>query len=129
MPDLVSYLSYPDAPAVVDWLTGLGFSVVRRVDDAGRIVHCELRRGEAVVMLASDDADYTVPPLQGVSTGAGVYLVVAVSEVDELFRAAVDGGGRAVYPPEDTPWSGRRARVLDPGGREWTFGSYRPGEE
>lgn len=24
-------------------------------------------------------------------------------------------------------WGTRRARVLDPGGREWSFGSYRPG--
>lgn len=129
MPDVTVYLSYADASVVVDWLVGLGFSVVRRVDDGGRVVHCEVRRGEAVVMLASDDADYVVPPVQGVSTGAGVYLVVAAAEVDELFRAAVDGGGSPVYPPEDTAWSGRRARVLDPGGREWTFGSYRPGEE
>jgi len=32
-------------------------------------------------------------------------------------------------PSADTDWGGRRARVLDPGGREWSFGSYRPGEQ
>jgi uncharacterized glyoxalase superfamily protein PhnB len=121
----VPYLSYADAPRAIDWLVQLGFSVVARQDDGGRVVHCELRLGDAVIMAGSDDADYTVAPLSGQSTGAGVYLVV--DDVDGTFRRAVASGGTSVIEPEDTPWGSRRARVLDPAGREWTFGSYRPG--
>lgn len=76
-------------------------------------------------MAASDDAPYTVPPLSGQSTGAGTYLVT--DDVDGMFRRAVASGGSSVVQPEDTPWGSRRARVLDPGGREWSFGSYVPG--
>jgi uncharacterized glyoxalase superfamily protein PhnB len=32
-----------------------------------------------------------------------------------------------VFPPEDTEWGTRRARLLDPEGGEWSFGSYAPG--
>ena len=32
-----------------------------------------------------------------------------------------------VFPPEDTEWGSRRARVLDPGGHEWSSGTYEPG--
>ena len=58
MASLCAYLSYPDAPAVVEWLTALGFGVVQRADDGDRVLHAELRRGDAVVMLASEQAGF-----------------------------------------------------------------------
>jgi uncharacterized glyoxalase superfamily protein PhnB len=104
----------------------LGFSVVARQDgEDGSVAHCELRLGEVVIMAGSDDSAYTVPALSGQSTGAGVYLVA--DDVDGMFQRAVTAGGTPVIEPEDTPWGSRRARVLDPGGREWSFGSYVPG--
>ena len=44
MASLCAYLSYPDAPAVVEWLTALGFGVVQRADDGDRVLHAEERR-------------------------------------------------------------------------------------
>jgi uncharacterized glyoxalase superfamily protein PhnB len=32
-----------------------------------------------------------------------------------------------VIAPETTEWGTGRARVLDPEGHEWSFGSYEPG--
>ncbi|MDC7121343.1 VOC family protein [Cellulomonas fimi] len=123
---LHAYLSYADAPAAIDWLVALGFAVTTRQDgEGGAVQHAELRLGDAVVMVASDDAAYTVAPLVGVSTGAGVYLCAA--DVDDLHRRAVAAGGTSVIAPEDTAWGSRRARVLDVGGREWSFGTYAPG--
>lgn len=77
-------------------------------------------------MLASDDEAYDVPILRGRSVGTGLYL--QSDQVDELYRRAVGAGGRPVIEPEDTEWGTRRARVLDPGGREWSLGSYAPGQ-
>lgn len=123
---LVAYLGYADAPAAIDWLQALGFEAVTRQDDDGRVAHAELRLGDAVVMVASDDEGAPPPPsLVGRSTGAGLYL--RTDDVDDLHARAVRAGGREVFPPEETEWGSRRARVLDPGGREWSFGSYEPG--
>ncbi|MFE0455228.1 VOC family protein [Streptomyces sp. NPDC058914] len=123
---LHAYLSYADAPAAIAWLEALGFVTTSRVDgEGGRVVHAELGLGQAAVMVASSDAAYDVPPLRGTSTGTGVYL--ASPDVDVLYDRAVRAGGRPVFPPEDTGWGTRRARVLDPEGREWSFGSHRPG--
>jgi uncharacterized glyoxalase superfamily protein PhnB len=123
---LAPYLSYADAPAAIAWLEAIGFMVVVRQDGPdGRVLHSELRLDEAVVMLGSDDSNYVVAPLVGTSTGAGLYLVS--DDVDRLYAAAILAGGAPVFPPEDTEWGARRARVLDPGGREWSFGSYEPG--
>ena len=123
---LAPYLSYADAPAAIAWLEAIGFVVLVRQDGPdGRVTHSELRMDEAVVMLASDDSPYVVAPLVGTSTGAGLYIVT--DDVDRRYADAIRAGGAAVFSPEDTEWGARRARVLDPGGREWSFGSYQPG--
>jgi uncharacterized glyoxalase superfamily protein PhnB len=121
------YLSYRDAPAAIAWLEAIGFDVIQRQDATdGAVAHSELRLADTVVMLATDAAAVE-PALAGLSTGVGTYLVTP--DPDGLFARAVAAGATVVYPPEDTEWGSRRARVLDPGGREWTFGSYRPGEQ
>jgi uncharacterized glyoxalase superfamily protein PhnB len=127
MAALSAYLSYRDAPASIAWLTGIGFSVVARHDgEAGTVAHAELALGEAVVMLASFDADYEIAPLRGRSTGSGLYLVV--DDVRDTYDKAIAAGATTVFEPEDTEWGTQRARILDPEGYEWTFGTYRPGQ-
>ena len=123
---LYCYLSYADAPGAIAWLRELGFEVVARQDaDDGSVAHCELRLGNAVVMLSSFDADYQMSPLVGHSVGHGVYLLT--DRADEMHDRGVAAGGVSVLAPHDTEWGTRRARVLDPGGNEWSFGSYEPG--
>jgi uncharacterized glyoxalase superfamily protein PhnB len=123
---LFGYLSYRDAPRALTWLSALGFETVRRQDDAdGRVAHAETRLGDVVLMVSSFDADYETPRLVGRSTGRGLYLLV--DNVDALYASAIDAGGESVFAPEDTEWGSRRARVLDPEGGEWSFGTYEPG--
>jgi uncharacterized glyoxalase superfamily protein PhnB len=123
---LFAYLSYPDAPAALEWMERVGFAVVRRQDaPSGQVVHAEVRLGDAVLMVASNDAEYQRPPLVGRSTGQGVYLLL--DDVDEFYRDAVAAGGTSVIEPESTAWGAKRARVLDPQGQEWSVGTYEPG--
>ncbi|WP_431245722.1 VOC family protein [Leifsonia xyli] len=121
------YLGYRDAGRAIAWLEAVGFDVLQRQDGPDdTVAHCELRLADTVVMLSTDVASVE-PPLYGSSTGVGVYLVT--QDVDGMFARAIEAGGTVVLRPEDTGWGTRRARVLDPGGREWSFGSYRPGEQ
>ena len=123
---LFAYVSYPDAAAALEWLEDVGFQAIRRQDGPdGRVAHAEVSMGEAVVMVSSDDAAYERPPLVGRSTGAGLYLLL--DDVDGFHQRAVAAGGTSVIEPEDTEWGSRRARVLDPQGREWSVGTYEPG--
>ena len=74
---LYAYLSYDDAPGALRWLEAVGFDVVRRQDGAnGEVLHSEVRLGDVVLMVASNDAAYVQPPLVGRSTGQGLYLLV-----------------------------------------------------
>lgn len=126
MEKLFAYLSYADAPRALEWLSAVGFAVVARVDSGdGRVEHAEVRLGDATVMVFSRDQPYENRALLDASTGGGLYLQVA--DVDGIFAKAVAAGGRPVIKPEDTEWGGRRGRVLDLEGNEWTFGTYEPG--
>jgi uncharacterized glyoxalase superfamily protein PhnB len=123
---LFGYLSYRDAPAAIAWLEAIGFeTTARQAGENGIVLHAELRLGDAVIMLATADADYEVPRLVGHSTGNGLYL--RVEDVGASYAAAIEAGATPVFEPEATEWGSERARVLDPEGREWSFGSYEPG--
>jgi uncharacterized glyoxalase superfamily protein PhnB len=40
---------------------------------------------------------------------------------DRVFQNAVKAGATVVFPPADTPWGGRWARVQDKWRNSWTF--------
>lgn len=123
---LFAYLSYSDAEAIIEWMTAIGFEVVRRQDGPNRtVLHSEMKLGSAVLMVASYDADYQRPPLVGQSTGGGLYLLV--EDVTSIYQKALAAGAKGVIAPEKTAWGSDRARVLDPQGGEWSFGTYEPG--
>jgi uncharacterized glyoxalase superfamily protein PhnB len=126
MSKLFAYLSYRNVDSGIAWLEALGFGTTTRQQyDGGATLHAELRLGDAVVMVAPVDEPYDTPKLIGRSTGHGLYLLV--DDVAALHRAALQAGGSSVFPPEKTEWGTERARVLDPEGHEWSFGTYEPG--
>lgn len=119
------YLSYPDLDAALTWLRALGFEPLSEHRDAdGAIRPTEVRVGGASIVVRGFDDDYEAPRLRRRSVGYGLYVVT--DDVDAVYETALQAGSRPVVVPEDAPEGGRRARVLDPGGYEWTFGSARP---
>lgn len=123
---LVPYLGYPDARAAVEWLVALGFTTLLRQDaEDGSVQHAELEWKGSVIMVFNSADGTPVGSNAGGPGDAGLYLVT--EDVAGLYSAAIELGAESVLPPETTPWGSSRARVIDPGGREWTFGSYIPG--
>jgi uncharacterized glyoxalase superfamily protein PhnB len=120
MSSLVPYLTFRHGDASLGFLTGaLGFEVIaQQRDDAGGVVHAELRRGDALLMGGAGDATPGPAP--------GLYLVV--DDVDATWAQATDAGAASVHEPMDTEWGTRRARVRDLDGHEWSFGTYAPGQ-
>lgn len=128
---LHAYLGYRDAPAAIEWLGGaFGFALTMCFpDDAGGIMHAELRRGDAAIAVFSDRDGYERAPRRGDTTGLGLLLCVSdETEVDALHARAVAAGATLVWDLATSEWGNHRFRVLDPEGIEWTVGTYRPGE-
>jgi uncharacterized glyoxalase superfamily protein PhnB len=126
---LTAFICYRDPDAMVGWIVDvLGFSVVREFRYDGQLVHAEVRRGDAVVCIQRDDRRYDVPAPKGDCVGSGLYLVVDADEVTAIHQRATDCGTTVLVAPETTPWGNFRTELLDPEGRQWSVGSYLPGQ-
>lgn len=118
------YFGYRDAAAAIEFLTAaFGFEIAVRYDgEDGRVMHAELRAGEAILMLGSTDEKNNGSSLP---VGTGIYLTV--DEPDEHYERSMEAGAEIVWEPHDTEFGTRRYRVRDTEGYEWSFGNYRPG--
>lgn len=131
--DVASTLSvftlYRDPAAAVRWLCeALSFIVVNQFDDDGTVIHAELRRGEAVVIIQqAAPGQEPAPPIGGATVRAPYPSVACEAEIDQLHQQAVDLGASSLHPPERTRWGNYRCELLDPQGHQWSFGTYVPG--
>ena len=113
-------LEYKDVAEAARWLhNALGFDLLAPAPEEGvTMTWAEMRRAGGVITLSAVSKK-TVPK------GQGLYIWTA--DPDGVFERALQEGAKVVISPEDTPEGTRRARVLDPEGHEWTFGSREPG--
>jgi lactoylglutathione lyase len=96
----------------------LGFRLTRREADYG-----SLERESAVLGLGSIDKlpaagsgpGFTRAGLAG-RRGAGVEIVLEVSDVEAALQAVLSAGVQPVEPLRDRPWGLRDFRVVDPDG-------------
>jgi uncharacterized glyoxalase superfamily protein PhnB len=118
-------------PAVaVAWLgQALGSEVVDRYGEQGAVLHAELRRGGAVVIVEQAAEDTGAAPVAELSTSrAPVLSLEDDAAVDALLDRAVAGGAQVPRSPATTAWGNPRFEVLDPEGDQWSVGSDRPGQ-
>jgi uncharacterized glyoxalase superfamily protein PhnB len=127
MPSIYPVLKYDDAHAALDFLErAFGFErVAVHQDDAGKVVHAELRLGDGFAGLSSTGAGNPV-----FDQGAGQAVVyVAVDEVDSLHDRAKAAGAEILMEPEDQDYGSRDFAARDPEGNIWSFGTYRLGAD
>lgn len=130
---LSMFICYKDPDAMVEWLQrGFGFTTVRSFPDeqTGKLIHAELRLGDAVIAIQADNEGYDVPRVRNGSVGRGPYVVLGSNdEIDAMHKRAVAAGGTSLIAPEETQWGNYRCDVIDPEGTQWSFGTYMPGQE
>jgi uncharacterized glyoxalase superfamily protein PhnB len=120
------YFVYRDARAALEWLAAaFGFIPTSEIAaDDGVVVHAEMSFGGSTIMLGTATEEQREQTPWDAPSGRGIY--VYVDDVDAHYERAKAAGAGIVYPPEDTERGGRRYRVLDLDGYEWSFGNYLP---
>lgn len=78
----------------------------------GGVMHCEMRIGDAVVMIGDANADFEPMP---------ALLSVYVDDVDATHARALEAGATSLAEPEDMPWGHRTSRVRDVAGNRWVI--------
>lgn len=106
------YLIVDGASRTIDFLTDVFAAVeLRRFpDDAGRLVHAEVRIDDTVVMLADGVEEW--PPVP-------CHVHVYVPNVDATYRRALGAGATPVQEPVKKDDADKRGGVKDPGGTTW----------
>lgn len=106
------YLVVDGAGGTIAFLTRVFDAVeLRRFpDDAGRLMHAEVRIDDTVVMLADSTADW--PPIPS-------YVHVYVPDVDAAYRRALEAGATPVQEPVQKEDEDKRGGVKDAGGTTW----------
>ena len=107
------YLIANGAGATIDFLKHVfGAVELRRFpDDAGKLMHAEVRIDDTVIMLA-DPAPPDWPPISS-------YVHVYVRDVDATYRRALEAGAVSVQEPVKKQDEDRRGGVRDAGGTTW----------
>ncbi len=114
------YLIVRDAARAIDFYKRAfdAVEVVRLVADDGRIAHCELKLGDATILLADEweGVGATSPASLG---GSPVVIHVEVDDVDKMARRAIDAGASMIFPIADRFYGARDGRLRDPFGHMW----------
>ncbi len=117
------YLAVRDAQRAIQWYGEVfGAQLVSPpiVMDDGRIGHCELSIGGAVLMMADEFPEIgVVSPLT--QEGSSVAFVVEVPDVDATFAHAVREGATAEREPSDQFHGSRTGWLKDPFGHRWSI--------
>lgn len=130
LPDaLIPTLRYRDPARAVTWLCEvLGFQKhFIAADNAGRVVHAQVRRGNSLVFLGPDAVDDKYGMHSPLAlNGTNQCVCVAISKnVDEHCARARSLGAEIVTEPYDTLYGSREYSCRDFEGHIWCFGTYR----
>lgn len=123
-PALISALCYRDPKAALAFLeAAFGFELVMLIeDDAGALVHSEMRFGDSAIMIGNEWSEHTVSPASvGARTTQTVHLHID-TDVDAHCERARRAGFEIMAAPETQFYGDRTFRCRDPEGHIWTVG-------
>ena len=123
---LVPHIVVSNGSAAIEFYkAAFGATEIMRMpaDDGKRLMHAELRIGEATLYLADDFPEYCggKPKTPQALGGSPVTIHQYVSNCDAAIKRAADAGAKITMPAQDMFWGDRYGQVTDPFGHNWSF--------
>jgi PhnB protein len=121
-PALMPYIVTQNAAQAIDFYTKsfAATELFRLTGPDGKVGHAELQMGDSKLMLADEYPDFGA--LSPVTIGGTpVTLHMYVSDVDAVFKAAVDNGATELRKVQDQFYGDRVGWLLDPFGHKWSI--------
>lgn len=122
---ITPYLVVDDGKAALEFYKSVfGADVFVLMDGPnGTVGHAELRVGDSVFMLADQTTSDFKSPVNGGE--GGVFLMIYVEDVDEVFPRAISAGGKELKPLQDQFYGDRSGTFQDPFGHIWTLATHK----
>jgi PhnB protein len=125
-PRVTPYLHVDGAAEAIDFycrVLGASERGQRVTGPDGKVGHAELQIGDSVVMVSDETQDriFRAPTSVG---GTPVTLHLYVEDVDQVFRRALEAGGREVQAVADQFYGDRSGTFQDPWGHRWNVASH-----
>ena len=122
---IIPYLSVNDGTAAIEFYKKAfgATEVMRFPDPSGKIAHAEIQIGSSRIMLSDEHPErgYRSPKSLG---GSGTGIMLYLSDVDVVFKRAVDAGAKAQQPVTDQFYGDRSGNLIDPFGHLWTVATH-----
>jgi PhnB protein len=122
---LTPSLVVSDGPAALDFYErAFGAEVGLRLEMGGKIMHSEVRIGDAIVTVNDEMPDYGfVAPDPGRESITSSILIYT-EDVDALYARAVEAGATAINEPADQFHGDRAGSLRDPFGHRWALATH-----
>lgn len=122
--NITPYLIVDDGNKAIDYYAKV-FGATERMrigGPDGKVGHAELQIGESVIMLAEafPEMGFKSPKDYG---GSPVSICLYVTDVDAVFKGAIDSGAEQIKPLQDQFYGDRSGTIQDPFGHVWTVAS------
>lgn len=123
---ITPYLIVNDAPkALAFYRDAFGATEVLRLEDPqGKIMHCEFRVGDSMIMMAEECPEMGALDPQTIG-GTPVSLCLYVENVDETFQQALTAGATEKRGVQDQFYGDRSGTLEDPFGHTWTVATHK----
>lgn len=120
---ITPYLTVKDAAKAIEFYkNAFGANELYRMEDKGKIGHCELQIGDSRFFLSDEYPEMgSVAPKE---KEQGFSLLLYVTNVDEVFKRAQEAGATVVEELKDQFWGDRMGTLLDPFGHRWSLGTH-----
>jgi uncharacterized glyoxalase superfamily protein PhnB len=94
--------------------------------DGKKVMHAEMRIGDAVVFLADDFPEYCDGKSQSPRALGGTPVTIHryVKDVDAAIKRAEQAGATVTMPAADMFWGDRYGMVTDPFGHRWSLATH-----
>jgi PhnB protein len=117
---LTAQLTIDGADKAIDWYKkAFGAELLTRAPDPSgkKVWHASIKIGDSVFFV--NDA---FPEMGGNAHVSSLWLYS--DKVDQLWKRAVDAGGKVTMPIADMFWGDRSGTLLDPFGNRWSLGQH-----
>jgi PhnB protein len=96
--------------------------IMRMPSPDGKITHAELKIGDSMLFVNDEFPGMAAAPSPTTTPSNALFLYV--TDVDSVFKRAVDAGSRVDMPVQDMFWGDRYGKLTDPFGHSWGIATH-----